>query len=690
MMTPPSLTQLRLTIDPLLDPLYLWIAAACLLLLVGLSVWHNGRRALWRLFAGAILIGLLLNPSLVRELRTKTPDVVLVIVDRSPSQMISDRPQQTDAALAWIKQNLEGRPDIELRIRETQGGAMAPITETRLFEAVDTALSDIPSNRRGGVILISDGRITDVPSALPAGHAPIHLLMTGKTRDHDLQIRLLKVPTYGLTGQEMAFKFRIEDMGASGSRQIEVALRSPDGIMRTERVETGTDQDWTMPLPLPGQNVFELTIPNDPDELTTLNNRAVFSVTGVRDRLRVLLVSGEPHAGGRTWRDLFKADSGVDLIHFTILRSPQERDATPQRELSLIAFPIRELFEVKLNEFDLIVLDRFHLNNILPDFYFQNIRTYVENGGALLEVSGPTFGTEESLYNTAMGAIFPTKPNGQVIRGAFKPTLTPLGKIHPVTQTIAKNPVWGSWLQFVPVTPIEGDVLMTATGGKPLLIINHVEKGRIAQLASDQIWLWSRGYEGGGPTEELLRRTVHWLMKEPELEEDALDVRADAQSLTIRRRQLKSEAVDVDLTRPDGTKETLKLEPGEDGWLSANLKVKDQGIYEFASGQHRRMMSYGDTNSPELRDLIASKAPLTPIIDATKGAVIRLEETPQPAIRNLALNRDYGGRNWIGLRQNDASVVTGTEQSPLVPPWLALLLSVSVITLAWWQESRRR
>lgn len=689
-MSTSSFTHLRLTIDPLIDLSYVGIIGILLATVIALNFWQSGSRALWRLLAGLILIGIILNPSLVRELRDPTPDVVLVVVDRSPSQMIKDRPQQTDAALSWIKHNLENRPDIELRIRETQGGASAPVTETRLFETVDNALSDVPANRRGGVILISDGRISDIPASVPPGHEPVHILLTGQEKDHDLQIRLLKVPTYGLSEKDMSFKFRIEDTGRSGSREVEVSLRSPDGIMRTERVETGTDQDWTMPLPYPGQNVFEMTIPTDADELTTLNNRAVFSVTGVRDRLRVLLVSGEPHAGGRTWRDLFKADSGVDLIHFTILRSPEERDMTPQRELSLIAFPIRQLFEVKLNEFDLIVLDRFHLNNILPDMYFQNIRNYVENGGALLEVSGPTFGTEESLYNTAMGAIFPTKPNGQVIRGPFKPTLTPLGKIHPVTQTIADNPNWGSWLQFVPVTTIQGDVLMTAKDNNPLLILNHVGKGRIAQLASDQIWLWSRGYEGGGPTEELLRRTVHWLMKEPELEEDALDVRSDNESLLVRRRQLKEDNIEVDMTRPDGTKEKLKLSPDKDGWLSAGLKVKDQGIYEFASGQHRRMMSYGDTNSPELRDLIATPDLIRPVADKTNGAIIRLEDVPQPKVRLLGPDRDYSGRGWLGLRQNNASVVTGTEQTPLLPAWLALLLSGGIIVLAWWQESRRR
>lgn len=688
-MSPSSLTSLRLTADPLIDPVYLGIAGGIILLLALIALWHTGRTALWRLGAGVIFLTILINPSLVKELREHTADVALVVVDRSPSQMILTRPQTTDAALAHVKKVLGSRKDLELRIQETQGGPTQPVSQTDLFSTIDSALSDVPASRRAGVILISDGRISDVPAALPPGHEPVHLLLTGKKSDHDLQIRLLKAPTYGLTGQKMELKFRIEDTGASGTRLIDVTLRNPDGTLRTEQIETGTDITWTLPLPYPGQNVFEMKIPNDADELTTLNNRAVFSAIGVRDRLRVLLVSGEPHAGGRTWRDLFKADSGVDLIHFTILRSPQERDGTPPRELSLIAFPIRQLFEVKLNEFDLIVLDRFHLNNILPDFYFQNIRNYVEQGGALLEVSGPTFGTEESLYNTAMGAIFPTKPNGQVIQGPFKPELTALGKIHPVTQTLAQHPGWGSWLQYVPVSLIDGDVLMTAANGNPLLILNHVGKGRIAQLASDQIWLWSRGYEGGGPTEELLRRTVHWLMKEPELEEDALDVSSDSQSLTVRRRQIRNENADVGLTTPDGKTETVKLAPSEDGWLSATLKVKDQGIYEFASGDHRRMVSYGDTSSVELRDLIANAEPVAPVIKSTKGSIIRLEDTPDPEIRMLAPDRDYGGKGWLGLRQNNSTVVTGTEQTPLMPPWLALLLSGGIIVLAWWREGRR-
>jgi hypothetical protein len=684
-----SLSNLRLTVDPLLDPAFLAAASFIMFVLAVALLWQNGRKAFWRILAGLLLILVMLNPSLVKELYEKTPDVALVVVDRSPSQSIGDRPAMTDQALAYVKKKLEGRADLELRVQESEGGSMQPVTETRLFETIDKAMADVPASRRAGTIVISDGRIADVPSSLSPEHEPVHLLLTGHKQDTDMKIHLLKAPAYGLTGKTLPFTFRIDTAGlGNAGREVEVTLRLPDGSEKSLSVPVNEDQTWDIPVLYPGQNVFEMTIPDAGKELTLLNNRAVFSVTGVRDRLRVLLVTGTPHPGERTWRDLFKSDSGVDLIHFTILRTPMVRDATPQDELSLIAFPIRELFEIKLKEFDLVVLDRFQPNGLMAPFYFENLRNYVDQGGALLEISGPSYGTEDSLYNTSLGGIYPARPNGTVIQGAFKPELTKLGQIHPVTQTIAANPVWGAWLQFMPVTLVQGDVLMTATGGQPLLILSHSGKGRIAQMASDQIWLWSRGYQGGGPTQELLRRIAHWLMKEPELEEDALDVAADAGRITVKRRKLDETDTPVTLKKPDGSEEELKMEPDAQGWLTSGLTAKEQGIYEFSSGSHRRIISYGDVNSPELRELIATRDLMKPVIEASKGGVINLEDTPEPEIRSLGTGRDYGGRKWIALRQNNSVIVTGTEQSPLLPPFLALLVAFGIVALAWWQEGR--
>jgi len=209
-----------------------------------------------------------------------------------------------------------------------------------------------------------------------------------------------------------------------------------------------------------------------PAELTLQNNRAVVTVSGVRDRLRVLLVSGEPHAGERVWRNLLKADPSVDLVHFTILRPPDKQDATPINELSLIAFPSRELFQEKLRSFDLVVFDRYSERGVLPLVYFQNLASYVQDGGALLVSSGPEFAGIESIYRTPLSQVLPVQPTGQIVTQPFKPNLTPDGLAHPVTRELpGRNqekaaPSWGPWFRILGANKVSGQTVMAGGGGK--------------------------------------------------------------------------------------------------------------------------------------------------------------------------------------------------------------------------------
>jgi hypothetical protein len=170
----------------------------------------------------------------------------------------------------------------------------------------------------------------------------------------------------------------------------------------------------TLNLPLTldhaGQNVIQFIVPEAEGELTDRNNAAVVQINGIRDRLRVLLVSGEPHPGQRTWRNLLKSDPSVDLVHFTILRPPDKQDGVPVSELSLIAFPTRELFMEAVDEFDLIIFDRYQRRGILPMLYIDNIRQYVMDGGALLLAAGPDFASAASLYRTPLSEILPGRP----------------------------------------------------------------------------------------------------------------------------------------------------------------------------------------------------------------------------------------------------------------------------------------
>ncbi len=345
-------------------------------------------------------------------------------------------------------------------------------------------------------------------------------------------------------------------------------------------VPVGRDVPLTVPIDHGGPNVLELEAAPGPHELTLVNNRAVVVVNGVRDRLRVLLVTGEPHAGERVWRNFLKSDPSVDLVHFTILRPPEKQDGTPIRELSLIAFPIRELFDTKLDNFDLIIFDRYSRPGVIPQAYLENVVRYVRNGGAFLEAAGPNYGTPTSLSRTPLGEILPDEPTGEVYEEGFKPQLTDLGRRHPVTEGLpgagprGGEPNWGRWFRQVDARVHNGVTVMTGDRGDPLLVLDHVGKGRVAQLLSDEMWFWARGFEGGGPQAELLRRLAYWLMKEPDLEENDLRAAVDGDRLVVTRQSLEPNDRPVTVTAPDGSTRSLKLTARS--WRAQHRQPRDR------------------------------------------------------------------------------------------------------------------
>lgn len=684
---------------PVLPPPLLIAAAAASLCLLIVSLFFSRRAALWRTVCTAAFLIILMNPSLVEEERKSVPDIAAIIVDRSPSQMNGDRTARTDAALARLRAALEKIPGLDLRVAETGADENgAPARETRLFGELEKIMGDVPPGRRAGAIVITDGQVHDVPAAPDtlAAYGPVHTLLTGRRGERDRQLEVIEAPAYGIVGQTVTVRYRIVDSGQGDGGSATVIARVGDSPPQIDIAAPGEERSLTVAISHAGQNVVDLEVSPLEGEITEANNRAALIVNGVRDRLRVLLVSGQPYAGGRTWRDLLTADPGVDLVHFTILREPDKLDATPQNELSLIAFPFRELFEVKLYDFDLIVFDRYRLNRILPNYYFSNIANYVRKGGALLEESGPSFAGDESVYGTALKEVLPAYPTGEVLEEPFRPAITDLGRRHPVTGGLhwtggrEGEEGWGSWLRQVTVQPVAGDVLMTGARSRPLLVLDRVGQGRVAQLASDQIWLWSRGYEGGGPQAELLRRLAHWLMKEPELEENALDVRVDGGTIVVTRRSLRDSVAQVELTTPRGEKKPLPLETESDILPTARFRAEEPGVYTVDDGTNKRYAVVGDLNQPELRGVVATAAVMTPVAAATGGGVFWLADGSAPAVRMLPPGRSYGGIGWLGLRKNDSYDVEGVRESPVLPPWLCALAMLVLLLVAWWREGRSR
>ncbi len=690
-------TALSLNFTPIIPVLWIAIASVASAALLVLASWKHQQGVICRSIAVALFILTLLNPSITEEEREQVNDVVGVVIDESQSQKTGNRSAQSKDALKQIIKELKKQQNLEIRtIKPSISDNIS--SETKLFNALDNALSDVPQKRRSGVIFITDGQVNDIPTVAKNMHkyGPIHVLLSGQKDEKDRQLIITKAPAYGVVGQKTSIQYKIEDTGFKARELTSVTLKQGNAPPKVFFVPIGEIQTLEVEIQHGGQNIFELSVQEAKEELTKANNKAPIIINGVRDRLRVLLVSGKPHAGGRMWRDLLTSDPSVELVHFTILRGITKIDATPSNELALIAFPFKELFEVKLNDFDLIILDRYHLDNILPSHYFLNIANYVENGGALLEASGPSFAGARSLYNTALHKVLPGAPTGQIIQEPFYPTITENGYKHPVTtglhwEASGKKTAseWGKWLRLVALNAKDSDVLMSGAKNNPLLILNRTKKGRVAQLASDNIWLWSRGYDGGGPHTELLRRTIHWLMKEPELDETALRVHVKNDQISIRSSEYTSQSMDIRMTTPDGKESIITLEPSPDGWLTQNITADKIGVYRFQSDNGSTNFAIiGDVNSPELRELHATPDKFSAIVKKTNGSIRWLDENGAPSVRMLGRNQNYSGGNWIGLKQNNDYIVSGIKSRALFPPWFIAFLLIGAAILTWLREGR--
>jgi hypothetical protein len=537
--------NLGVSFAPLVPATVVWAAFGVSFLIAVILLLTRSRAALLRSIAFALMVLALANPSLTREDRDPIPSVAAVIVDRSPSQQFGDRAKQTQVAREALVARLNSIRGLEVRVADASE-ADGENEGTRLFSALSSTLADVPPDRIAGAIMITDGRVHDVPANASAlgFAAPLHALITGHANEIDRRVVLTQTPRFGIVGQSQEIGFRIEDHGAKIGA-AEIIVRRDGDVLEKRVVTVHTDIKVTVPIPHAGQNIVEVEAAPLEGELTQVNNRAVVSIDGVRDKLRVLLVSGEPHAGERTWRSLLKSDASVDLVHFTILRPPEKQDGTPINELSLIAFPTRELFQQKISEFQLIIFDRYARQGVLPMIYFDNIAKYVRDGGAVLIAAGPDYASPTSIWRTPLDVILPAEPSGEVTERSFRARLTEPGRRHPVTRGLQGSdtnpPHWSQWFRLVDAKRTSGNTVMEGPDGKPLLVLAHEGKGRVAMLLSDHIWLWARGFEGGGPHLDLLRRLSHWLMKQPDLEEEALRLIVHGRDVTVQRQTARAQ-----------------------------------------------------------------------------------------------------------------------------------------------------
>jgi hypothetical protein len=676
----------------------IWALAASGVVLFALLLWRARRGALLRALAYAMLLLAIANPHLKQEDREPLNDVLAVVVDDTQSQTIAGRDPRTDAIRKDLEDRLKVFPNLDVRwIHSASTAGDGDRDGTMLFTDLAKGLADVPPDRLAGVIMLTDGNVHDVPgnAAALGFDAPVHALITGKPGEFDRRLEVLRAPRFGLVGGEQPVEVKVTETTPGDAKSVKLTVTRQGEPPSTQTVRIGEKVDIPVKVDHAGPNIVEIEAEAAPGELTTVNNRAVLTVEGVRENMRVLLVSGEPHAGERTWRNMLKSDAAVDLVHFTILRPPEKQDGTPINQLSLIAFPTRELFQEKLDQFDLIIFDRYQRRGVLPLLYLENVAHYVERGGAVLVSAGDDYASPLSLYRTPLGEVLPAVPSGRVVEEPFKPTLTDLGQKHPVTRDLAgakgDQPSWGRWFRVVDVDPRDAEVLMKGAEGKPLLVLGERGQGRVALLLSDHIWLWARGYEGGGPYTDLLRRLAHWLMKEPDLEEEMLKATSRGQSLNLERRSIKDTIEPVTVTAPSGKEETVTLDKAEPGLWRKSMTAGEQGVYRISSSKLASVVTVGNANAKELSAVTATDAALSPLLNETGGGSFWLgrdqaDASPLPRLVMVRGGHVMHGADWLGLHKRDAYHVQGVRLFPLFTGFLALALLLGMMAITWFRE----
>lgn len=684
--------------SPLLPTEWLVVLGSAGLLLIVFLLWARARGALLRAGALALLLLALMNPSLRQEDREPLSNIAVAILDESASQRFAGREKARDEVRKQLADRFAGIPNLDIRWVSSPVGNDRNRDGTLVFADLGKTLADIPPDRLAGIVVVTDGQVHDVPAnpkSLELG-VPVHTIITGEPDEFDRRLEIVRAPRFGIVNGEQEAEVRVIDVpGNAPGQSVALTIRFEDQPDEVRQVQPGESVFIPVRFPHAGLNIVELEVEAAPGELTTANNRAVIAAEGVRENLRVLLVSGEPHAGERTWRNLLKSDAAVDLVHFTILRPPEKQDGTPINQLSLIAFPTRELFSEKLDDFDLIIFDRYHRRGVLPLLYLDNVAQYVEKGGAVLVAAGEQYASATSLYRTPLSSVLPAAPTGRLIETPYRPGITKTGERHPVTRGLrddTQGTPWGRWFRLIDTENPSGEVLMNGPQEKPLLILNRLNKGRVALLLSDHAWLWARGFEGGGPYTSLLRRLAHWLMKEPDLEEEVLLATGDDGALTIERRSMKDKIDPVEMTLPTGETRSVELEAAGAGYWRSVLDVRDHGIYRLKSGDLSAIAHVGEMNSKELSSLNATASLLQPVMDETGGGAYwigaKAADVTLPRIAMLRSGKRLHGSDWMGLRQRDAYVTRGVRLIPLFTGLLALAALLVALSVTWFREGR--
>ena len=686
----------------LIGALPLWGVAVIALAVLALLVQHFirlrqrlglGQTAFLTVLRACVYAGLiffLLGPALIDKRVTKLRRPLTLLIDTSQSMSFPANAKNTSgdknakSRLDLVKQKLEAGSepliqrlsrDYDLRVIRFGTGleSIAPGSlerlravdpGTRLLELVQRAARD--GAARSGIVLFSDGITNGEMKSLngTALAAPVFAVGVGDTEGFtDLRIARLGAPEFAFRGREFKIELAVQAYGLKG-KSVPLLFNRGKNLISTRTVAIDADpfeQRITLsftPKDL-GTHVFSVSLPTQPGEQITQNNQKEFKVDVRRDKIRVLTLSGSPAWNYRFLRMAMKQDPLIELVSFVFLRTPTDTVDVPENQLSLIPFPIDDIFLEELKNFDLVVFDDFSYRAYFNPVYLERVRDFVRDGGGLAMFGGARAFDSGGYGDSALHDVLPVELDGKgsyQARGPLQATLTAAGKKHPITRLLP-DPKSNeeTWTKLPPLTgmnqvrAVRGETLLTTNDGAPLLAIGRYGKGRTLALMSDDAWRWNFIAVGNRETPQnhlkLIRQAVRWLAQEPAFEQVQLYPIPSAQpaeKVAIKLKVLNDDftparqaSIQLRVISPEGEPTLVSTSPdGEEGEYSGDFTPTREGTYQVeaeasAGGKvlgrdkssFSAAFSYGETDDglPRL-DLMKQ------IAEASKGEYIPIDD----------------------------------------------------------------
>ncbi|HEY5998298.1 MAG TPA: glutamine amidotransferase, partial [bacterium] len=543
------------------------------------------------------------------------------------------------------------------------------------------------------------------------GGVPVVFVGVGAgERTRDVEIAAAEPPAVAFAGSPAVIAVTVRSSGYAG-REVPLLLKRGEQVLvsRTLRLppdgtELRESLEWTPPAP--GAHALTLQVPLLDGEQIAENNRADLSFDAVRDRIRVLVVSGTPSWSYRFLRGALKGDPSLDVVSFIILRSASDAVDVPQQDLSLIPFPTQKIFMEELPNFDLLIFDNFASQPYLPSAYLEKVEEFVRGGGGFWMLGGPLSYQGGRYQLTPLAPLLPVSlPDAPAAGGGFRdvtvrPRLTAAGRAHPFFQGLVAQGGEPPPLQGYNVSgpAVRGAVVLAEVpveGGpaQPLVVIGRHGKGRVLSVLTDSLWDWAFEEAGRGrgsrPYLAFVRQAVRWSIGDPQLEPARVEPErarvAPGEKVRARIRVLGEDFLpaaspDLSVTLKGPRGETRALAPTAEapGVFVVEAPAPGEGTWEIAAEASARGKVYARAAAvvtaawplEEFRSPGLNRDALKALLAGRRGALLELGDAGDTAEALARVLRDLTGEGAAREREEGRALA---ESVPVFLLFLALL-----------------